>query len=177
MNSNLILGLALVLSGGLFGCSAVSRQTASEPDLARTTSITRNVVLEVSVPAGVKFGQPVVLTIRLTNKSKTIIYYARMDGYKDFGIIIRDSHGALPTLTPSGKNELGPDGKDDHGDSRFEIHPIQPLQFLEWQRSLNYFYLLKQGNYTISTSMDILDGVTGLTRFKISSKPLKFVVQ
>jgi|ERR1700722_5545715 len=168
MKSKLILCLALVLSGGLFGCS--SSQTLHNGTITKTSSEKNDVTVEVSLPDAVSAGQPVEMIVKITNAGSQTVYYGCVDGIRELRIHLVDSRNAVPELTPAGKKVIGV--PEDYYSYRVEA--LKPGEHYEWRVNLATLFNFRPGTYQVSVNLGFNSAVPGVTPFEISTDPLGF---
>jgi hypothetical protein len=168
MKSKLLLCLALVLSGGLLGCS--SSPTLHNGTVKKTSLEKNGVTAEVSLPDAVSAGQPVEMVVRIVNTGSQMVYYARVDGIRELRIHLVDSRNAMPELTPEGRKSIGVP------ESYYEylVEPLKPGEHYEWRVDLATLFSFRPGTYKVSLNLDLNSTVPGVTPFKISTEPLEF---
>jgi hypothetical protein len=168
MKPKLILCLALVLSGGLLGCS--SSQTLHNGTVKKTALEKNGVTAEVSLPDAVSAGQPVEMVARITNTGSQMVYYARVDGIRELRIHLVDSRNAMPELTPEGRKSIGvPEIY-----FSYLVEPLKPGEHYEWRVDLATLFNFRPGTYKVSLNLDLNSFVPGVTPFNISTEPLEF---
>lgn len=174
MNPKLILGLAFILSGGLFGCS--SSQTLHNGTIAKTSLEKNGVTVEVSLPDAVSAGQPVEMVVNVTNAAPKSVFY--LNWIRTLGIHLVDSNKTTPEMTPRGKS--GKDSVIDNG-----IHyatpaaeELKPGEHHEWRVDLGTLFILKPGKYLVSVNLKLnMPTLGGTVPFDVSTDPLGFTVQ
>ena len=168
MKPKLLLGLALVLSGGLFGCS--SSQLLHNGAVKKTSTEKNGVTVEVSLPEAVSTGQPVEMVVNVTNAGSQTVYYAHVDGIRELRIHLVDSRNAMPELTPEGRKSIGVP------ESYYEylVEPLKPGEHYEWRVNLATLFNFRPGTYQVSVNLELNDAVPGVTPFEISTEPLGF---
>jgi hypothetical protein len=171
MKPKLILCLALVLSGGLFGCS--SSQTLHNGAVTKTSLEKNGVTVEVSLPDAVSAGEPVEMVVNVTNAAPKSVFY--MNWIRALGIHLVDSNNATPEMTPRGKS--GPDSVIDYGinSATPQISELKPGEHYEWRVDLGTLFILKPGKYLVSVNLKFSQSVPGgAVPFEISTAPLGF---
>jgi hypothetical protein len=171
MKAKLILCLALVLSGGLFGCS--SSQTLHNRAVTKTSSEKNGVTVEVSLPDVVSAGQPVEMIVNVANAGPKSVFF--MTWIRALGIQLVDSNKATPEMTPRGKS--GPDSVIDSG-IYYAIPPhreLKPGEHYEWRVDLGTLFALKPGKYLVSVKPKLNQPALGeWVPLEISTEPLGF---
>jgi len=167
MKLKLLLGLALVLSGGLFGCS--SSQILHNGIITKTSSGKNGVTVEVSLPDAVSAGQPVEMIVNVTNAGPQSVFY--MPWIRTLGIHLVDSNKATPEMTP-----LGKDSVIDWGSFATPAEEeLKPGEHYEWRVDLGTLFILKPGKYLVSLKLKLNQLVPGgWVPFEISTDPLGF---
>jgi hypothetical protein len=171
MKPKLILCLALILSGGLSGCS--SSQLLHNGTVKKTSTEKNGVTVEVSLPEAVSAGQPVEMVVNVTNAGPQSVFF--MTWIRALGIHLVDSNKATPEMTPRGKS--GPDSVIDYG-INFAIPPmteLKPGEHYEWRVDLGSLFILKPGKFLVSVNLKLSQSVPGGTvPFYISTGSLGF---
>jgi hypothetical protein len=171
MKPKLILCLALVLSGGLFGCS--STQKLHNGAVVKTSLEKNGVTVEVSLPDAVSAGHPVEMVVNVTNAAPQPVFF--MTRIRALGIHLVDSNKATPEMTPRGKS--GPDSVIDYGINYAtpSMTELKPGEQYQWRVDLGTLFILKPGKYLVSVNLKLSQSVPGGTvPFEISTKPLGF---
>jgi hypothetical protein len=170
MKPKLILGLALVLSGGLLGCS--SSQTLHNGAVVKTSSEKNGVTVEVSLPDAVSAGQPVEMVVNVTNAGPQSVFF--MPWIRALGIHLVDSNKATPEMTPRGKS--GPNSVIDWGSfATPAAEEMKPGEHYEWRVDLGTLFILKPGKYLVSLKLKLNQPAPGeWVPFEISTEPLGF---
>jgi hypothetical protein len=174
MKPKLLLGLALVLSGGLSGCS--SSQIFHNGTIMKTSSGKNGVTVEVSLPDAVSAGQPVEMVVNVTNAAPKSVFF--MTWIRALGIQLVDSNKATPEMTPRGKS--GPDSVIDYGINFAtpQITELKPGEHYEWRVDLGTLFILKPGKYLVSVKLKLSQpALEGAVPFEISTDPLGFTVE
>jgi hypothetical protein len=174
MNIKHNLCLALVLSGGLFGCS--SSQTLHNGTVKKTALEKNGVTVEVSLPGTVSAGQPVEMVVNVTNAGPQSVFF--MPWIRALGIHLVDSNKATPEMTPRGKS--GPDSVIDYGINYAtpQIRELKPAEHYKWRVDLGTLFILKPGKYLVSLKLKLNQPAPGESvPFEISTEPLGFTVQ
>ena len=171
MKPQIILCLALVSSGGLFGCS--SSQTLHDGTIAKTSLGKNGVTVEVSLPDAVSAGQPVEMVVNVTNAAPQSVFY--LNWIRTLGIHLVDSNKATPEMTPRGKS--GKDSVIDNG-IHYATPPVEELKpgaHHEWRVDLGTLFKLKPGTYLVSVNLKLnVPALAGRVPFDISTDPLGF---
>jgi len=171
LKSKLILYLALVLSGGLLGCS--SSQTLHNGTVKKTSLGKNGVTVEVSLPDAVSAGEPVAMVVNVTNAGPQSVFF--MSWIRTLGIHLVDSNKATPQMTPRGKS--GPDSVIDYGinSATPQISELKPGEHYEWRVDLGTLFILKPGKYLVSVNLKLNQpGLGESVPFDISTEPLGF---
>ena len=171
MKPKLILCLALVLSGGLFGCS--SSQTLHNGAVKKTSSEKNGVTVEVSLPDAVSAGQPVEMVVNVTNVASKSVFF--MNWIHALGIHLVDSNKVPPEMTPRGKS--GPDSVIDYGIhyATPAVAELKPGEHHEWRVDLGPLFILKPGKFLVSVRLKLSQPALGeWVPFEISTDPLGF---
>jgi len=170
MKPKIILCLALVLGGDLFGCS--SSQTLHNGTITKTSLGKNGVTVEVSLPDAVSAGQPVVMVVNVTNAGPQSVFY--LPWIRTLGIHLVDSNKATPEMTPRGKS--GPDSVIDWGSFATPAEEELKLgQHYEWRVDLGTLFILKPGKYLISLKLKLSQSAPGgAVPFEILTDPLGF---
>ena len=171
MKTKLLLGLALVLCGGLLGCS--SSQTLHNRAIMKTSLEKNGVTAEVSLPDAVSAGQPVEMIVKITNAGSQTVYYGCVDGIRELRIHLVDSRNAVPELTPAGKKVIGmPEIY-----FSYRVEALKPGEHYEWRVDLATLFIFRPGTYQVSVNLEFNSAVPGVTPFDISTDPLRFAVE
>ena len=168
MKPKLLLCLALVLGGGLIGCS--SSQTLHNGTIAKTSLKKNGVTVEVSLPGAVSAGQPVEMVVNVTNAAPKSVFY--LNWIRTLGIHLVDSNKATPEMTPRGKDSV-----IDYGIyyATPAVEELKPGEHHEWRVDLGTLFILKPGKYLVSVKLKLNQPVSGGTvPFYISTDPLGF---
>jgi hypothetical protein len=171
MKSKFILCLALVLSGGLFGC--LSSQTLHNGAVKKTSTEKNGVTVEVSLPDAVSAGQPVEMVVNVTNAGPKSVFY--MNWIRALGIHFVDSNKATPEMTPRGKS--GPDSVIDYGINFATpaVEELKPGEHHEWRVDLGTLFILKPGKYLVCVKLKLNQPAPeGTVPFEISTDSLGF---
>jgi hypothetical protein len=174
MKPKLLLCLALVLSGGLLGCS--SSQTLHNGTVKKTSMEKNGVTVEVSLPDAVSAGEPVEMVVNVTNAGPQSVFF--MPWIRALGIHLVDSNKATPEMTPRGKS--GPDSVIDYGINYAtpQTRELKPGGHYEWRVDLGSLFILKPGKYQVSLKLKLNQPAPGeWVPFEISTEPLGFTVQ
>lgn len=165
MRPKLLLCLALVLAGG-------SCQTLQSRGIVKTPLEKNGVTVEVSVPDAVSLGQPVEMTVRITNTGSQTVYYAYVDGIRELDIHLIDSRNVMPELTPYGRHFIGEAANLIY--STYAIIPLKPGEHYEWRVDLATLFEFQPGTHQVSAQLGLNEPTTP---FVISTEPLRFTVQ
>jgi ABC-type Fe3+-hydroxamate transport system substrate-binding protein len=171
MKNKLILCLALVLSGGLFGCS--SNQTLHNKTITKTSLEKNGVTVKVSLPDAVSAGEPVEMVVNVTNAAPQSVFFVTW--IRALGIHLVDSNKATPEMTPRGKS--GPDSVIDYGINYAtpSMTELKPGEHYEWRVDLGTLFILEPGKYLVSLKLKLSQSVPGgAVPFEISTEPLGF---
>ena len=171
MNLKFPLCLALVLGGGLFGCS--SSRTLHNGTITKTSLEKNGVTVEVSLPDAVSAGQPVEMVVNVTNAGPKSVFY--INWIRALGIHLVDSNKATPEMTPRGKS--GPDSVIDNGIhfATPAVEELKPGEHHEWRVDLGTLFILKPGKYLVSVKLKLNQPTLEETvPFDISTDPLGF---
>jgi YbbR domain-containing protein len=175
MKPKLILCLALVLRAGLFGLvlASSSCQSLQNREINKTSLEKNGVTAEVSVPDAVSPGQPVEITVRITNTRSQTVYYAYVNGIRELRIHLVDSRNAMPELTPEGKKSIGvPEIY-----YSYRVEALKPGVHYEWRVDLATLFNFRPGTYQVSVNLKLNTAVPGIPPFEISTDPLGFAIQ
>jgi hypothetical protein len=171
MKPKLILGLALVLTSGLFGCS--SSQTLHSGAILKTSLEKNGVTVGVSLPDAVSAGEPVEMVVNVTNAGPQSVFF--MSWIRALGIHLVDSNNATPEMTPRGKS--GPDSVIDYGINYAtpSMTELKPGEHYEWRVDLGTLFILKPGKYLVSVKLKLNQPAPeGTVPFDISTEPPGF---
>jgi hypothetical protein len=171
MKPKLLLCLALVLSGVLFGCS--SSQTLHNGTVKKTSLEKNGVTAEVSLPGAVSAGEPIEMVVKITNAGPQSVFFVTW--IRALGIQLVDSNKATPEMTPRGKS--GPDSVIDYGINYAipSMRELKPGEHYEWRVDLGTLFILKPGKYLVSLELKLSQSVPGgAVPFEISTDPLGF---
>jgi hypothetical protein len=148
----LLIFLILVIGPTALGHNQGKRQANSKkPDVVRSTGV---LLMAQAARDVVAAGEPVTLTLTITNESKTTRFIWETSATEQYRLIVLDGRGKPASVTPYGEKELRP--REDH--LARHLRGMEPGEQSRDTIEVNkLFEMSSPGTYSISAARTIYD--------------------